>query len=92
MTPEASRQTIAQDVLGRDVINTINLAESAYGQGCVSSRVTKVQLISPPKKDNQSVTRATEHWHLDRCGTTVIYRVDFTEVQGRGTTIGIKLQ
>jgi len=79
MTPEAKRQTIAQGVLNRDVLNTMSLSESAWGRGCSSPRVTGVALFSPPKQDKQSVTKATEKWTIDRCGSTVQYRVEYAE-------------
>ena len=91
MTPEAKRQTIAQGVLNRDVLNIVSLSESAWGQGCSSPRVTGVTLVSPPKQDNKSITKATETWAIDRCGTTVRYRIDYAETPGMGTDISVKL-
>jgi hypothetical protein len=91
MTPDAQRQTIAQGVLNRDVLKTINLSESAWGQGCSTAKVTKVTLVSAPKPDTQSVIKATENWVLDRCGTPVSYRIDYAETPGKGTMIDVKL-
>ena len=91
MSPEAKRQTIAQGVLNRDVLNTMSLSESAWGRGCSSPRVTALRLVSPPKQDKQSITKAIETWTVDRCGTAVQYRVEFAETPGMGTQIGVKL-
>jgi len=71
----------ASGVLLRDAISMVLLFDSAAAPECKDARrITAEPIVS----DKPGTT--VEHWRVERCGTTKLYRVHFTPTPAIGGT------
>ncbi len=84
-------ETLTLSLLQRDALNTIMMLDRAFFDDiCHHRKVVNTEVIEPPKDVRVEGGRPlqgnwAERWTLDRCGTLVSYRIEFT-FDGKGGT------
>jgi hypothetical protein len=71
----------ASGVLLRDAASMVLLIDSAAAPECKEARRITAEPISSDKPGT-----TVEHWQVERCGTTKLYRVHFTPTPDIGGT------
>jgi len=71
----------ASGVLLRDAASMVLLIDSVAAPECKEARRITAEPISSDKPGT-----AVEHWQVERCGTTKLYRVHFTPTPAIGGT------
>jgi hypothetical protein len=92
----AAKQTFAKGTLRNDVLRGLAITESAWGQGCSSPTVTRIETVAAPSRDDLrkgelKEGRFREHWYIDRCGKEVIYEIEYIPDGRSGTYFGMKM-
>lgn len=81
--------SIADAKLKKDVLGIVQIQEMVFGAGCQSWRIVDTEVTTPPAQRN--IDPWVERWTVDRCGTTVRYRIAFTPSPHGGTRFGVGL-
>lgn len=78
--------TVALLELQQDTLRVMTAIDAGDDTTCGNRAVVNTEVIKWPSPDDQN---AQERWTLDRCGTTVLYRVDFRATPDGGTDISV---
>lgn len=81
--------TRASPAVQRDVLQMILVLDGASGVNCDRHTVVKTEVVKTATADDYT---AIERWTIDRCGTTVPYRVTFRPGPDGKTDFSVHLE
>jgi hypothetical protein len=78
-SPASPNQSLASPALQKETLNIILFTDDALSNGmkCNDRRIVKKEVLGQTPAQG-TPNSWTERWTLDRCGTMVRYRVDYT--------------
>lgn len=91
MTRDAQQQSLSDDILNQSIRDKIASKEQSSNNTCTSLVIRKASLISSARGVSGNLITAREHWHIEGCGRTMIYQIDYYGPISENTYTDVKL-